>query len=387
MKGKPIKKFADFNRTDRFFSVVELDMSEMGDDGLVDIEMLRVGNFKHKRYGELNITHEMLDEMIGNFENNVVGRDISFDWNHKAENASGWLKSVRIEDGKLIGTTEFTEKGKDSVAKKDYGYFSIEYSDNYVDPETEEEYGPTILGGALTNRPFMTKLKKIEFSEEGSSDAIYFFQEEKNMSKEDVKRTPVPKEGDQDPVAPDVTKLQEENEDLKKKLEELENKGKGGDKKLEEFIQAQTKQMESMTTQIKALEEANKKLADHATTQASKARIIEIERICDKLLADEHHHPAVVGVAKEILLTAPEDKVVKLTEVTGEGDDKKEVQLDFTFQEALLKLLSAVPKTQRANLKEETVIEAEKITEAEQKKLEDEAIARAMSRSKMKVVK
>ena len=207
------------------------------------------------------------------------------------------------------------------------------------------------------------------------------------MPDKEVQRTPVPKEGDKDPNVPDVTKLQAENEDLKKKLEELSDKGKGGDKKLEEFIQAQTKQMEAMTSQIKALEEANKNLAEHASKQSSKAKIAEIERLCDKLLTDDHHHPAVVQVAKEIFLTAPEDKVVKLTEVTGEGEEKKEVSLDFTFHDALLKLLSAIPKTQRADYDEKTVIKADDITEAEQKKLEDEAIARAMVKSKMKVVK
>jgi hypothetical protein len=85
-----------------FFGVVKLE-DYFSNNNILDIEMLRVGDFEHKAYGKINITNDMLKNMIDNFYSNVVGREISFDWNHKAEEASAWLKDVRQENGILIG--------------------------------------------------------------------------------------------------------------------------------------------------------------------------------------------------------------------------------------------------------------------------------------------
>ena len=90
---------------------VKRDLFFEEDGELIKIEMLRVGKFNSDAYGELDITHEMLDKMVDNFYDDVIGREVSFDWNHKAENASAWLKDIEIDDGKLIGSVEMTKTG------------------------------------------------------------------------------------------------------------------------------------------------------------------------------------------------------------------------------------------------------------------------------------
>jgi hypothetical protein len=384
----------------KFFSAVAFDDIDGIDDvagNTVDIEMLRIGIFMHKKYGELDITDEMLETMVTNFKNNIVGREVSFDWNHKAEAASGWLKNVRIEDGVLIGTTELTDEGKDSIKKKKYGYFSIEYSDDYENPETGEKHGPTIVGGALTNRPFMTKLKKIEFSLEDLGVSIYRLQEDESMDDPTkVKRTPVKKTDDGDDDL--QTKLETANseiDNLKKKLEESEKKleevsgDSGDDKKLQEFITEQKKAMTTLQNEIKTLREQGdddrKKLVD----SEEKNRQLSVSRTCEKLIRDDHHHPAIIEVAKQIMMSdSSGKKIVKLSETVGEGDDEKTVELEMSLTEAIMKVLEAIPKSQRADYDEKTSTDSEvSLTNEEEAKLESEAINKAMTKKGLKRVK
>jgi len=381
MKRTPVRKLEAMSG--KFFSVVSLDVAEISENKTVDIEMLRVGTFKHKKYGDLEITAEMLETMVENFENDVVGREVSFDWNHKAENASGWLRGLKVADGVLIGTAELTDKGKESIQKKEYGYFSIEYSDDYEDPETSEKYGPTILGGALTNRPFMTKLKKIEFSAEDSEDAIYRYEEEKNMDKDKVVREPAPKD------EPKLEEIQEENKRLKAELDEMKKKPpqEKDNKVLTDFINSQKTAMEAMETKIKTLEDRNKVIETDVQTKEEKLRKSEVERICDKLLTSDKHHPVVVAVAKEIMLSASATTVIKMTETSGEGDKKKEVQLDVSIKDALLRLLAAIPATQRADYDEKTRHGDDKqFSEEEETKVELEGKKRAFAKHGLKMI-
>lgn len=371
-----IKKFSSTEGAGKFFSVVSLDsFADSENIDSIDIEMLRVGTFKHKKYGDLEITEEMLSTMIENFNNKVVGRDISFDWNHKAEDASGWLKGLKVEDGVLIGTTELTAKGCKDIKAKKYGYFSIEYTDDFSDPESGEVYGPTILGGALTNRPFMTKLKKIEFESDDSNDSIYRYEEEKKMDKV-VDRTPV-KLTDEEKI----TKLTEKNDELEKQIKEL-SVLPDTMKKMNELIEAQKTLTAEQSAQIKTLQDQNKSFKETSDASVKKAHSIEVERMCDKLMKDDNHHPAVVAIAREILMSAPADKIVKLTEKVGE----KEVVMDYSISEAVQKLLSSIPASQRANYDEKTRIGDDKtLTEEEQDKIEDSAIKKSLAKKGLKL--
>jgi len=355
---------------EKFFSVVSLSDIDLSDATDIDIEMLRVGKFNHKKYGKLDIDVATLNTMVQNFDNNVVGRDISFDWNHKSEDASAWLKSVRVEDDKLIGTVDFTDKGADSVKNKRYGYFSIEYSDDHEDSESGDTFGPTILGGALTNRPFITKLQKIEFSLDGNKDVSLYRLEDNSML--------VDKDGNKIVRQPVKTIVKEKefvtDDDTKKQLAEFSD-----------FIVAQKKQMEEMNGVIKTLQEENKSLKDANNNIQSRAKKVDVDRLCDTLLRDEHHHPAIVAIAKEIMLNDNGAKIIKMSETIKDGDNEKTVELELTVKDAVLRLLQAIPKNQRADYKEET--HSHELSEEENSKLMDKAMANVFARKGLKVVK
>ena len=398
IKKNKVKKFSQvIIDKDRFFTLVSLDSEELDADGnLVDIEMLRVGTFKHKTYGDLEITDEMLDSMVDNFKNQIIGRDVSFDWNHKAEAASGWLKDLRVEDGVLVGTTELTDDGKESIKKKKYGYFSIEYNDDYKNPESGDKHGPTILGGALTNRPFISNLKKIEFSDDASEVSIYRLQEEDSM---DVKRTPAKDlDPNQDPLTLEESVIK--IADLEKQLAEVktvaDDDNKDGDddgkanNQLQDFIKQQTEEMKKMAETIEDQDTKMKSLEDAQSVSTKKSHVLEVDTICTKLLHTDKHHPALVNVVKQVLLCDESGtKVIKFQETVGEGDDQKTVDLDLSVREAVLKILEAIPDTQRGDYTEKTATGDDDVSlsEEEQNKLEEAAIQKAKAKAGIRVVK
>ena len=357
--------------------------------GLIDVEMLRVGTFEHSTHGTLEITDELLSDMVDNFNKDVLGREVSFDWNHEAKKASGWLREVRVDDGYLIGTMELTKSGKESIEEKEYGYFSIEYSSDYEDAETGSKYGPTIMGGALTNRPFISKLKKIEFSLD--NEDIKLYREVKEMP-EEIKREPAKNKGAEDTKDAKLEKLEEiqaknvELEEKLKKLEELkEETDNKEDVKLEEFIGAQKKLMESMETKITKLEETNKALEEDNLKNKETAKISGIELFCDKLLNDSKHHPAVVETVKEILLENPSDKkIFKLSETVGEGENAKTRNIDVSLMGILANVLAAFPDSQKANYTEETTSDSVSLSEKDQEDLENKAMERAFAKKNLK---
>jgi len=367
---------------DKFFSAVFLDSEDVkdADTELVDIEMLRVGKFNHKIYGEIDVTQEMLESLVNNFKENVVGRDISFDWNHEAKQASAWLKDVRVEDGVLIGSVDFTESGKKSVESKEYGYFSIEYSDNYIDAESGDEYGPTILGGALTNRPFITKLQKISFEDEGSDFSLYRMEED--MKKNKTKKTPVKRS----PVVNNDKTFEEVKLQNEKLLEELKAE-KEKNKTLEDSVKAQTAAFSKVEDRLKKLEENNKSLQTEAEAAKQKAREIAIEKKCEEFLANGHH-PSVVAIAKEIMLSDESgSEIIKFTETVGEGDNAEEKEVKYSISAAIEKLMEAIPAKLKANYDETTTSLSGDNLDASEKekleKLEDEAISKAFSKRKL----
>jgi len=354
----------------KFFSFVPFDISLEDDEGLIDVEMLRVGKFDHPVHGELDITQKLFDSMVANFENNILKRDVSFDWNHNQKEASAWLKDLNVIDNILVGSMEFTQKGKDSIEKKEYGYFSVEFLDDYEDAETGDSFGATLTGGALTNRPFITDLKKIEFEDPETENKLFILEEKKMPGKDKKKKDVVREPVINDPKKGDITleQLTEENKKLQDKLDETT-------KKLETQDDVE-KKLEDITSLVMKMEETNKGLKEEVKTlqegnaeKDKKTRSLEVENICDKLVTEKGHHPSVVAVAKEIMLAdTSQKKVIKLSETIGEGDDEKTIEHELSISDGITKLLDAIPASQRANYEELTKLKKPDVDdEAEEK--------------------
>ena len=65
----------------------------------------------------------------------------------------------------LWATVDWTEGGEKSVRRKEYRYLSADFQFNYTDNETLQEYGPTLFGAGLTNRPVVKGMAPTILSE------------------------------------------------------------------------------------------------------------------------------------------------------------------------------------------------------------------------------
>lgn len=121
------------------------------------IEVARVAEGEHPAYGKLKITQENLESMVSNFKSKVTGVDLAVNEDHQKNEAFGWFKDIFLSFDKqtLYGQVQWNTKGTHALSEKEYRYFSPEFRFNYEHPHTGTTHGPTLLGGALTNYPFL----------------------------------------------------------------------------------------------------------------------------------------------------------------------------------------------------------------------------------------
>lgn len=147
-----------------------------------EIQIMRVGNWNHPQYGEFNITSDMLDDFIKNFQENKRGIDLAVDINHEPNHkAVGWIKNLVKKGGDAVfATVEWTKEGLELVKSGAYKYFSPELFFSFRDEESGETIQNLLVGGAITNRPFFKRMKALAMSESGSNengekkDILYF---------------------------------------------------------------------------------------------------------------------------------------------------------------------------------------------------------------------
>ena len=147
-----------------------------------EIPIFREGIFEHPWYGKLVFDRDFLNSIVDNHNKSVVPQQISFDRDHKpGEGALAWveekgvsLREVMIEGqpmAVLFAKIEYTPEGyEEIVVKKKFKYFSSEIHGDYTNyelktiAEGEQQmlfYGPTLVGGGFTNRPFIPHLGSV----------------------------------------------------------------------------------------------------------------------------------------------------------------------------------------------------------------------------------
>lgn len=134
------------------------------------IQLFRYGKFHHPTYGEFEINKKLLEEMKANFDSDVRGIGIAVDYKHENEaESAAWIKQVEVDDSGMFALVDWTPKGKQKVSDKEYRYISPEFVLSYQDNETLKDHGPTLMGAALTNRPFIKRMEPVVELSEGSA--------------------------------------------------------------------------------------------------------------------------------------------------------------------------------------------------------------------------
>lgn len=129
-----------------------------------NVQILRVGKFIHPEYGEFSISQTDLQNMVRNFQEKVRGTDIAIDFAHESEKeAAGWIQAIFLNEDQteLWGTVKWTPIGRQALVDREYRYLSADFTYNYLHNEDLKEYGPTLFGAGLTNRPFVKNMAPV----------------------------------------------------------------------------------------------------------------------------------------------------------------------------------------------------------------------------------
>ena len=159
MNSRRVMSLADIN-------IVEEDLSQ------TEFQVLRVGEFYDRRYGQFKITEQILQDIKRNFDDYVLGIDVALDTNHEPEKgAKAWISSLEVRDGGLWAKfKDFTSEGEQFFREKIYRYFSVEYGTFEKVVNGKKVTIRNVLRGiALTNRPVIKEMQPTFLSEQAKS--------------------------------------------------------------------------------------------------------------------------------------------------------------------------------------------------------------------------
>jgi phage I-like protein len=120
----------------------------------------------HHSGNPFSIDKNVMENMLANFNNQKI--DTVCDYEHQtltvtegSAPASGWIKSLAIEEDKLFAFVEWTNQAKELIKNKEYRYVSPVFLQNTKDRVTGQNIGWTLHSLALTNRPFLEELGEV----------------------------------------------------------------------------------------------------------------------------------------------------------------------------------------------------------------------------------
>lgn len=128
------------------------------------------GRFTHPQYGKLDFTASTLSEIKRHFDTGVRGIEIALDGNHDQDKATGWVEQLEQrpaatgQPAGLWARVRWTKLGEGYIKDQIYRYFSPEFGP-HRDERTGKVTQNVLLGGGLTNRPFLKDMPAVALRE------------------------------------------------------------------------------------------------------------------------------------------------------------------------------------------------------------------------------
>lgn len=375
----------NFVMPDTFFEIMtdpELKLEDEEETSIVKIQALRKGVFKHPQYGKIKFDDKTFSSFIKNFESRVPQEHIAYDFKHRPDwGAAAWLKRLYVEGDGLWADVELTKRGAESLKNREFIYFSTEYVDDYKDRETGKSHGPAILGGGLTNRPFIKGMAPTLMSEENEE---VFVPVEDSTPQKEVKENMneilkeiaslreelngmIEKAQSKEDVQMAFSTVGEQIKALEEKLDEARKADVDAAKALEEVQEAlktADEEKKSLTESLESALREKESQAEELKKHKEAARQKDVEIFC-KELSEKGIFPATVEVMKEYLLAGSEETVITLSE--GEGEEKKDVEVDL--KGIFTRIIESIPEEFKVSMSEDTE-HGEKDTELTVEKIE-----------------
>jgi len=150
------------------------------------IQVMKTGKWDHPKHKDIQIAPANLAQFKDNFDRKVRGVDLAVDISHNPDGgAVGWFKELRVDGDKLMARVDWTKGGAQALKDRKYRYFSPEFMFSWTDPATGQTHKNVMLGGALTNRPFLKGMEPVAFSESGMGEMWMADDEEGDNSDSD----------------------------------------------------------------------------------------------------------------------------------------------------------------------------------------------------------
>ena len=160
------------NHLGYWVDLTQLDFSEVGDDSQTWIQIMPEGmTVQHPVYGKIEFDGRRLSRFADNFASNVRGQDLAVNFDHKQDaarggEAAGWFRAVEHRAGRgLFALVDWTSDALQAIKEGKWRYFSPEFVNRWVHPESQKSFNDVLFGGALTNTPFLKGMLPINMSE------------------------------------------------------------------------------------------------------------------------------------------------------------------------------------------------------------------------------
>jgi flagellar biosynthesis chaperone FliJ len=291
-----------------------------------EVQVLRVGKFNHPIYGNFEITPQTLSEMKANFEAQVRGIDVAFDYFHKSdEEAAGWPQALELrENGQELWATqvEWTPKASRKLSDREVRYFSPDFAFQWTDPETNTKYNNVLFGGGLTNRPFVKEMKAIVADEIKGENVTELEKAQAKVKEQDEQ----------------IKKLSEEKGAVEAKMADMVPKPAAGDDVV--ALKAQIAQLQAELAKAKGDSEAA--LAEKAKAQEA-AKLAEKTSEFNVLLSEGK----AVAAQKDAFLKGNMTEFIKLAQpvnLQGKGSGASDAPIEESDANAIIKLAEAKQK-------------------------------------------
>lgn len=130
------------------------------------LQAFPIGEYKHPVYGKIVMSFERAKAMASNVIKKVRGIDIAIDYGHDSGGiAAGWVSSAEARSDGLWLFVEWTADAANDIRSGKFRYFSPEFVDEWEHPQSGKKFKDVLLGGGLTNRPFLKNIMPVNLSE------------------------------------------------------------------------------------------------------------------------------------------------------------------------------------------------------------------------------